>query len=160
MQAVLGMRPLMQPHGAGARPELGSLHIHFYKQLAPSQQLMGWEWCSCSKSFPEKKKTKQHFQLQTYLSLSSWVCFVSVSELKRQGRGECFWRGIFSSENIFNNNLPRKSDPVQTHLYESWLQILHFSSHTLEVSISLYSQIGSGCTTALGQRQFFSPYKM
>lgn len=38
----------------GAQPEPRSLHIHFYKQLAGSQQLMGWEWCSCTKSFPEK----------------------------------------------------------------------------------------------------------
>ena len=38
---------------------------------------------------------KKHFQLQTYLRLSSRVCFVSVSELKRQGRGECFWLGTF-----------------------------------------------------------------
>lgn len=41
--AVLGKWRLMRPHGAGARPEPGSLHTHFYKQLAPSQQLMGWE---------------------------------------------------------------------------------------------------------------------
>lgn len=96
-RAVLGKWRLMRPHGAGARPEQGSLHTHFYKQLAPSQQLMGWEWCSCTESFPEKKKKEntKHFQLQTYLSLSCRVCYVSVSELKRQGGGEYFWLGIF-----------------------------------------------------------------
>lgn len=138
----------MRPHGAGARPEPGSLHIHFYKQLAPSQQLMGWEWCSCTKSFPEKK----HFQLQTYLSLSSWVCFVSVSELKRQGRGECFWLGVFYLKTFFNNDLHVKEIPFWP-TFRSPGRKYSVSSHSWEVEISLYSQIGSGCTSR-GTRGF------
>ena len=62
--------------GAGGKPEPGSLHIHFYKQLAPSQQLMGWEWCSCTKSFPEKKNISNCKHISAFLLgfvLSLWV---------------------------------------------------------------------------------------
>ena len=95
---------------------------------------------------------KKHFQLQTYLSLSSWVCFVSVSELKRQGRGECFWLGVFYLKTFFNNDLHVKEIPFWP-TFRSPGRKYSVSSHSWEVEISLYSQIGSGCTSR-GTRGF------
>lgn len=44
---------------------------------------------------------KKHFQLQTYLSLSCRVCYVSVEWIKEAGQRGVFRIGDFSSENIF-----------------------------------------------------------
>lgn len=77
------------------------------------------------------KKKKKNFQLQTYLSLSSRVCFVSVSELKRQGRGECFWLGIFHLKTFLTMIYTEKEIPCRpTFIFGCKCCI---SSHMLEV---------------------------
>lgn len=150
----LGTWPLMQPHGQGAGPEPGSLHIHFYKQLAPESAVNGMEWCSCTKSFPEKK----HFHckhisafLRGFVGLCEWI--------KEAGQRGVFLTGDFSSENISNSDLHRKRGAVQTHLRESWLQIWCFLV-TRQRYRYLYIQIGSDWTTVLGPGVFFSLQKV
>lgn len=62
---------------------------------------------------------KKHFQLQTHLSFSFRACFVSLSELKRLDRGECFWLGVSDwgfLKTFLTMIFTLKKDPFQTCL--------------------------------------------
>lgn len=95
-RAVLGKWPLMRAPWGRGQAWTGQF-AHSLLQTVGSESAvngMGMMFLYRIISWKKKNNTK-HFQLQTYLSLSCRVCYVSVSELKRQGGGECFWLGIF-----------------------------------------------------------------